>query len=253
MKNTSSTQIDGRFAGILGTEYGKLLLAMPHYPLIQNGVAKLVQKSLASAKVKKPSEILELGCGTGLTTLALCGKVSNAHITAVDKEITMLKQYEKLVKELRVDLDSRNITIEMFQSGALEFLKRCDDSSFDIVVTAFVLHNLPKALRAEILKEVYRVLRPGGRFVNGDKIAPDSMNLHNKYLMKQIAKFVHTYTSPEDYAYCIGWIEHYAVDNHPDLRYMESEARSSLKALGFSGIKIAGRHWMEAIVIADKD
>lgn len=252
MKNTSNTQIDGRFAGILGTEYGKLLLAMPHYPLIQNGVAKLVQQSLASAKIKKPSEILELGCGTGLTTIALCETVSHTSITAVDKEITMLKQYEKLVKELRGDLDSRNITIKTVQSDALEFLKHCDDSSFDIVVTAFVLHNLPKALRAEILKEVYRVLRLGGRFVNGDKIAPDNINLHNKYLMTQIAKFVHTYTSPEDYAYCIGWIEHYAVDNHPDLRYTESEVLSSLKAIGFSEVKITGRHWMEAIMSADK-
>ena len=254
MKTSSHTQLNGRFAGILGKEYAKLLRSMPHYPLIQDTIARLTNQGLSQGRgTQKQRMILELGCGTGLTTLSISQYVTNACIIAVDQEPTMLKQHRANVVEGReLELASSGLVIKTVQADALTFLKKQKDSSFDAVVTGFMLHNLPIALRAKILKEIARVLRPGGRFVNGDKIAPDSEKLHNTYLLQQIAKFIDTYTAPEDLAYCVGWIEHYAQDNKTGIRYLESEVRSSLKTAGFGKIKIVGRHCMEAVVVADR-
>ena len=254
MKNTSQTKLDGRFAGILGQEYEKLLKAMPHIPHIENEVARLANQVLPSpVKSGKIRMILDLGCGTGLTTLALRKYVHYSCIVGVDKEPAMLKQYvNNIVEGKKSYFLESGVVVKAFRSDVLAFLKRCNDSGFDAVVSAFVLHNIPKAKRAEIIKEIARVLRPGGIFVNGDKIAPDDKPLHDKYLMQQFAKFVQVYPSPEDAAYCIEWIEHYARDNEPDLRYTETEVSSSLKAVGFKSVKIIDRHCMDAIAVAKR-
>jgi ubiquinone/menaquinone biosynthesis C-methylase UbiE len=250
---TKQTTLDGRFAGILGSEYEKLLRAMPHYLELQNAIALHAAKALPFPRPAKLRMVLDLGCGTGLTTCALMHVVKWATIVAVDKEPTMLQQYKRnIIQGRKSALVDYGLVVKAFQSDILTFLKGCKKNSFDAVVSGFVLHNLPKALRAEILKEVGRVLRPEGVFVNGDKIAPDDIDLHNKYLMQQLTTFVKTYTAPEDAAYCIGWIEHYAVDNQPELRYTEAEVNSSLKAAGFRNVKIVERHCMEAVVVATK-
>ncbi len=250
---TKQTTLDGRFAVILGSEYEKLLRAMPHYPQLQDAIARHAVEALPSpVGTGKLRMILDLGCGTGLTTLALAAHANYGVIIGVDKEMTMLKQYMNNVIEGRKSALENGVAIKAYQSDILAFLKRWKNHSFDAVVSGFVLHNLPKVMRAEILKEVGRVLTPKGVFVNGDKIAPDDINLHNKYMMQQLTKFTQTYTAPEDAAYCIGWIEHYAVDNQPELRYTEAEVHSSLKAAGFRNVKIVERHCMDAVVVATK-
>ena len=248
------TTLEGRFAGILGSEYEKLLRAMPHYPELQDAIARYAVKSLPSpVNTGKLRLVLDLGCGTGLTTLALAWHMNYGLIFGIDKEKTMLKQYMNNVIEGRKSaLAESGLAVKAFQSDILAFLKRCKKNSFDAIVSGFVLHNLPKALRANVLKEVGRVLRPKGVFVNGDKIAPDDIDLHNKYLMQQLTTFTQTYTAPEDAAYCVGWVEHYAVDNQPDLRYTEAEVRSSLADAGFKNVKIVERHCMEEVVVATR-
>lgn len=247
----TNIQLDGRFAGILGSEYEKLVLAMPQYPKLQRIIASLTQQNIAMRGKNGSSirTILDLGCGTGLTTLALREQLAYVRIMGVDKEPVMLKQYVKNTAERGA---APYVTVKALQSDALAFLKRRGPASFDAVVSGFFLHNLTIELRAQILKQIARVLRPGGVFVNGDKIAPDDMSLHNKYLLQQLTTFVQTYTAPEDAAYCIGWIEHYAQDNRNGIKCTEAEVRSSLKAAGFGKIRITDRHCMEAVASAIK-
>lgn len=241
-------QLSGRFAGILGSEYEKLLRSMPYYFWIQNKIAQLARGTRGEIRT-----ILDLGCGSGMTTLALCQHLRNFSIVGVDEqESEMLTKYRAKIKTHERDLAASSITVKALHSDALTFLRKQKDSSFDVVVSGFMLHNLTIALRAKILKEIARVLRPGGRFVNGDKIAPNSKGLHNTYLLQQLTKFISTYTAPEDLAYCVGWIEHYVQDNQIGIRYLESEVRSSLKVAGFRKIRIVGRHCMEAVAVADR-
>lgn len=246
-------ELKGRFAGVIGQEYEKLLRSMPHYIDLQDRIAQLASRGLCALRLSagKPLRILDLGCGTGLTTIALCERIDDAHIIGVDKEPTMLKQYKRnLIDGRMAKHDQGEVKIKAVRADALQFLKRCPSSSFDAVVTGFFLHNLPTKLRTRIVKEIGRVLRPGGIFVNGDKIAPDDLQLHNQHLMEQLTAFTNTYTSPRDAAYCIGWIEHYAWDNQPDIKYTESEVRTSLAAAGFGEVKISGRCRLEAVVSA---
>ncbi len=62
-----------------------------------------------------------------------------------------------------------------------------DDQAFDQVVVFFLLHELPSEVRAKTLREVLRVVKPGGKVVFVDYHRPVWMHPH-RYLMMPILK-----------------------------------------------------------------
>jgi len=96
--------------------------------------------------------ILEIGFGTGLNLRHYPEHVRG--ITAVDPNPGMGRRAQERVAESGIAVDQRTIGSE-----ALPF----EEGTFDCVVSTWTLCSIPEAGRA--LDEVYRVLRPGGRFV----------------------------------------------------------------------------------------
>ncbi len=90
--------------------------------------------------------VLELGCGTGYFTKEIVG--TGATITAIDIS-------PELLEIARNNISVRNVTFCLENAYAMTF----PDMTFDCVIGSSVLHHLDihKALR-----EIYRVLKPGG-------------------------------------------------------------------------------------------
>jgi SAM-dependent methyltransferase len=97
---------------------------------------------------------LELGCGTGFFTLnlKLAGVIEEGHVT--DLSPGMVAVAQRNAHSLGFEVDGRVADAE-----SLPY----DDDSFDLVIGHAVLHHIPDVELA--LREVLRVLRPGGRFV----------------------------------------------------------------------------------------
>ncbi len=97
---------------------------------------------------------LELGCGTGFFTLnlTLAGVIEQGHVT--DLSPGMVEVAER---------NARSLGFEVFGRVADAERLPYDDDSFDLVVGHAVLHHIPDVELA--LREVLRVLKPGGRFV----------------------------------------------------------------------------------------
>jgi SAM-dependent methyltransferase len=97
-------------------------------------------------------EVLEIGFGTGLN-LAHYPKHLD-HITTIDPNPGMSKLARRRIAESGIAVDQR-------ASGGegLPF----EGETFDCVVSTWTLCSIPEVGRA--IGEVYRVLRPGGRFV----------------------------------------------------------------------------------------
>jgi SAM-dependent methyltransferase len=93
-------------------------------------------------------DVLDLGCGPGVTTAALVGR--GARVTGLDGSAALLEHARGL---------SAAVFVEHDLTDPLPFA----DSAFDVVVSGLVLHYLGDW--AAVLGEVHRVLRPGGRFV----------------------------------------------------------------------------------------
>jgi ubiquinone/menaquinone biosynthesis C-methylase UbiE len=100
------------------------------------------------------ADALELGSGTGffLLNLMQAGVAERGHVT--DLSPGMVAAAVRNGTDLGLDVDGRVADAESIPY---------DDASFDLVVGHAVLHHIPDVELA--LREVLRVLKPGGRFV----------------------------------------------------------------------------------------
>jgi SAM-dependent methyltransferase len=111
-------------------------------------MAKLRSEVLADVG----GEVLEIGFGTGLYLAHYPRYVSR--ITTADPNPGMSRLARKRIADSGIAVDQRTLVGE-----ELPF----EGETFDCVVSTWTLCSIPEAGRA--LSEVYRVLRPGGRFL----------------------------------------------------------------------------------------
>lgn len=103
---------------------------------------------------EKPARVLEVGCGTGRFTFAMA---SAGHtVTGVDYSAAMLDTCRKRQTE---EPGGERVTLLEGSIFELPF----EDASFDAVLCVHVLMHLPE--REDALRELLRVVKPGGRVI----------------------------------------------------------------------------------------
>lgn len=102
---------------------------------------------------KEPQDILDLGCGVGMSSFALQNVYPQAKITGLD-----LSPYFLSVAAYNSQQRHTNITWKHAAAEATSF----PDASFDLISVFLVFHELPQNPTKEIFKEARRLLRPGG-------------------------------------------------------------------------------------------
>ena len=95
------------------------------------------------------SRVLDLGCGLGEAAVHFARR--GAAVTAVDLSPEMLSVTRRLATVHGCEVETVEVTADS--------LKELDDESFDVVYAANLLHHVNIE---ETLKEVQRVLKPGG-------------------------------------------------------------------------------------------
>jgi ubiquinone/menaquinone biosynthesis C-methylase UbiE len=111
-------------------------------------VAKYRRELLAHAS----GNILEIGFGTGLNLPCYPSHVRK--ITTVDPNVGTYRRARRRIKQAGIEVDRRILGGER-----LPF----EDGSFDCVVSTFTLCSIEEV--AQALREVYRVLQAGGKFL----------------------------------------------------------------------------------------
>jgi len=100
--------------------------------------------------------VLELGPGPGLTTDLL--RLTVRRITAIEVD-------SKLAESLSARLGGSNVEVVTGDATAMPF----SDAQFSGGVSFTMLHHVPSPeLQDKLLREVWRVLEPGGVFVGSD-------------------------------------------------------------------------------------
>ena len=103
--------------------------------------------------------VLDIGCGAGGIDRALVQAHGAGYVTGIDVEDTVLVSARALVA--RAGLDAR-IGLAKVAPGPLPF----PPGSFDVVFSKDSIVHIPD--KHALMREVFRVLKPGGRFIASD-------------------------------------------------------------------------------------
>lgn len=102
--------------------------------------------------------LLDIGCGTGRTLHQIAVAHPRLRLTGVDLSPAYIKHARKQL----IDLD--DITLAVENGEHLPWA----DATFDVVTSTYMFHELPRNARRNVVREMLRVLKPGGLVVIED-------------------------------------------------------------------------------------
>lgn len=164
----------------------------------------------------KPRRILDLGCGTGSTTLMLKQAFPSAAVYGLDLSPHMLVVAAQKSQKM-------HLPVTWLHGNAMQ--TSFPDASFDLIAIALVLHETPKAIAAQILTESFRLLQDGGEIVILDG---------NQPLLRQVDWLNDIFAEP--------YIREYGAGNVSDW----------LRATGFEAIRVTPQWWLHQTARAMK-
>jgi ubiquinone/menaquinone biosynthesis C-methylase UbiE len=130
------------------------------------GFGELRDLILERAEPRPADRAIDLGAGTGLLSLPLAAQVSR--LWAIDISPAMCEY-------LRVKATSAGLTnVEVAVASAVSL--PLVDGAADLVVSNYCLHHLSNEDKHRALREIHRVLAPGGRVVLGDMMFRPALN-----------------------------------------------------------------------------
>ena len=159
---------------------------------------------LAFASLKEGEVVLDLGSGGGLDSFLA------ANIVGKKGRVIGVDMTPEMIERARENARKGNYTNVEFRLGEIENLPLADNH-VDVVISNCVINLVPDKRRA--FREVFRVLKPGGRLMISDLV-----------LLRELPDFIKN--SVEAYIGCLSG----AV--------MKDEYLEAIKAAGFQGVRI---------------
>lgn len=101
----------------------------------------------------QPRSILDLGCGTGSTTLLLKQAFPQAEVIGLDLSPYMLVAAQDKAQKA-------GLSVQFLQGNAEQ--TGFSDDRFDLVTASLLFHETPTAVACRILQECFRLLKVGG-------------------------------------------------------------------------------------------
>jgi ubiquinone/menaquinone biosynthesis C-methylase UbiE len=178
-------------------------------------ISELVKQSGGADKVK----LLDVGCGTGRTLHQLAITHPAMRLHGAD----MSPAYIKLARSRLEHVHELTLAVENGESLPWA------DGAFDVVTSTYMFHELPRNARRNVVREMLRVLRPGGLLVLEDSA--------------QVSE------SPELEPVLQGFPQEFHEPFYAD--YLEDDLGAMLDEIGFD-VKATEPHLVAKVVIATR-
>jgi ubiquinone/menaquinone biosynthesis C-methylase UbiE len=241
---SAQSQYNAMFSGVLGQEYHNLILICP----LAAQMSQLVGEAVATHSQTRPhSNVIELGGGTGITTTAILAAAENLTVTSIDNEPTMQSQAKSNLRQWH-----EQGKVKFSSDDALTALQKLPSDSVDIVASAYTLHNFSDSYRVQVIEEIFRVLKSGGQFINGDRYALDDISAHTLTIQREVAGYFKVFTAQNRLDLLEQWMIHLFSDESENHIMRESLSLQQLTQAGFVAIELSHRAEVNALVTAFK-
>lgn len=206
----------------------------PRYDFINDaqsfGLHRLWKRRVVKLARPEPGEpALDLCCGTGDIAFALARK--GADVTGLDFSAQMLEVARAKQQKLAIDkVGESEAPNPYFIQGDAQSTP-FPDGSFDIATVGYGLRNLADLDAG--LREIFRLLRPGGRLVALEFGKPDNVlwrTIYFTYLKIAVPVFGRIFCgNSAAYAYILESLQHYPAPR---------AVADKLRAAGFQSVRI---------------
>ena len=139
---------------------------MLHYPLYINksdtflkAQENLTDHCISGLDSLENKTILEIGCGNGVQTKYILNKYNPKSITGIDLN-------EENIKIANQEKERRGIKNAHFRVDDAQQLSKFEDDSIDVIINIESAFHYPD--KPLFLKQLFRVLKPGGHFLIAD-------------------------------------------------------------------------------------
>jgi len=132
------------------------------------GKLRLRDKMIDSVSWRGDEQVLDVGCGHGLMLIGAAKRLTTGNAQGID----IWQQEDQASNSPRATIENAlregvadRIELRDADARELPFL----DGSFDVVLSSFAIHNIYDVVgREKAIREIHRVLKPGGQLVLAD-------------------------------------------------------------------------------------
>ncbi len=209
----SAPQVQAMFGAIAG-RYDLL-----NHLLSANQDVRWRKRGVRWLDPRRGEAILDLCCGTGDLAFEILRRQPNCHVTGADFALPMLEIARQKAK-------TQPATFTQADALNLQF----DDATFDAVTVGFGVRNFENT--AAGLRQIRRVLKPGGRMMILEFMRPQSFFLRHifglffKGILPRVGKLISKHNSA--YSYLPASVGDF---------YSRSEFETLLRECGFSAVR----------------
>ncbi len=181
---------------------------------------------------KQELSMLDLGIGTGETTVKLLNQFPKLRVSGVDLSPGMLGI-------ARGRLEEFGARVKLIEDDIINFKPK---QQFDICVAVLSVHHLNQTEKPQLFEKIYNCLKNNGIFIIGDLVTGDSSEKTKqlegqweKYLIKKLGK-----------EKAMEWMELYRKEDLPDSINIQLQW---LNEAGFRGVECSW-HKMNCAVLS---
>ncbi|MCP4177114.1 MAG: class I SAM-dependent methyltransferase [bacterium] len=233
------------FKGSFRENYDYYKYIVPNRLTIIDKITEIIKSE--TVNLTENITVVDIGCGSGGACKTILEGATNINMIAIDDKSFMLNQARRQLADL-VD-DGK---LSFMQCDILSALKEIESESVSFAVSFYLLHNYHEKDRKDIYREIYRILKPGGVFFNGDLYAWDDPVMNTK-LTQERAKFcINSLIALDRVEYVSKFVMHLINDQSRDIIMVESEAIVNIKDTGFRDVKVLFRAKSEALLEAKR-
>jgi SAM-dependent methyltransferase len=132
------------------------------------GKIRLRDRMIDSVLWRGDEQVLDVGCGHGLMLIGAAKRLTTGHALGIDiwqQEDQASNSPQATLENAQREGVSDRVGLRDSDARSLPFL----DESFDVIVSSFAIHNIYDPVgREKAIKEIHRVLKPGGQLALAD-------------------------------------------------------------------------------------